>query len=230
MDLHNITPSWMLPIFPVMLSGTIASTIADSQPLENALNILVAGLTFQGLGILVAVLMYAQYIARLITRGLPDPDARPGMFIAVGPPAFTALALIGMAQASVRIFPAYGTISGISRPELISDYLQVLALAIALFLWAVSFWFFCISFIAVCQGVKHMTFHLGWWGLIFPNIGFTIATIKIGSVLGSEVILWFGSSFTVILSALWFFVAYHHVMAVCHKEIMWPGKDEDHDR
>lgn len=75
-----------------------------------------------------------------------------------------------------------------------------------------------------------MTFHLGWWGLIFPNVGFTIATIKIGHALGSDAILWSGSVFTVVLVALWFFVAYHHVLAVCRREIMWPGKDEDHDR
>ena len=230
MDLHNITPSWMLPIFPIMLSGTIAGTIAKDQPVAQSLNILVAGLTFQGLGLMVATLMYAQYIARLITRGLPDPNARPGMFIAVGPPSFTALAIIGMAQASVRVFPAYGIINGISKPELISDYLQVIAIVMALFLWAVAFWFFCLSLIAVLQGVKHMTFHLGWWGLIFPNVGFTIATIKIGEVLGSEVVLWVGSVCTGLLGVLWVFVAFCHGKAVWDREIMWPGKDEDHDR
>ena len=215
-----------------MLSGTIASTIAESQPLKHSLDILVAGLTFQGLGIMVAFLMYSQYIYRLITQGLPDSNARPGMFIAVGPPSFTALALIGMSKATVQLFPAYGTISGISHTELIPDYLQILALAIAIFLWAVAFWFFCISLIAVIGGIKgweEMTFHLGWWGLVFPNVGFAIATIKIGQAFESEGILWIGSIFTLLLITLWLFVGYHHILAVWRRKIMWPGKDEDHD-
>lgn len=75
-----------------------------------------------------------------------------------------------------------------------------------------------------------MRFRLGWWGLIFPNVGFTIATIKIGEVLGSEVVLWIGSVYTIVLAGLWVFVAFRHAKAVWDREIMWPGKDEDHDR
>lgn len=234
MELHNITPSWILPIFPIMLSGTIASTIAAEQPVNHSLNILVAGLTFQGLGIMVAILMYAQYIARLITRGLPDANARPAMFIGVGPPSFTALAMIGLSKATTRVFPDYSTINGISHPGLISDFLQILALTMAIFLWAVAFWFFSLSLLAVMRGVKQMSFHLGWWGLVFPNVGFTIATIKIGQAFGggsgSEGTLWLGSVMSILLVALWLFVGVHHILAVWNRKIMWPGKDEDYDR
>lgn len=234
MDLHNITPSWILPIFPIMLSGTIASTIAADQPLKQSLNILVAGLTFQGLGMMVAILMYAQYVARLVTRGLPDANARPGMFIAVGPPSFTALALLGLSKATTRVFPDYSTIAGISHQELIPDFLQIMALTMAIFLWAIALWFFSLTLLAVMQGVKEMSFHLTWWGLVFPNVGFTIATIKIGEAFGSgsgsEGILWVGSVMTILLVALWLFVGIHHILAVWNKEIMWPGKDEDYDK
>ena len=44
----------------------------------------IGGLTAQGLGMLVAFLMYAQYIRRLLEFGLPSPNMRPGMFISVG--------------------------------------------------------------------------------------------------------------------------------------------------
>ena len=52
---------------------------------------------------MVSTFMYANYIGRLMTNGLPSPDARPGMFIAVGPPSFTAIAFIGIANAAIEI-------------------------------------------------------------------------------------------------------------------------------
>jgi len=68
-QLQTTMPSLMLPIFPCMLSGTIASVIADTQPDIAAIPIIVAGLTCQGLGISVAVMIYAQMIGRLIQTG-----------------------------------------------------------------------------------------------------------------------------------------------------------------
>jgi hypothetical protein len=56
--LQTMMPTWILPIFPIMLSGTIASVIADTQPEIAAIPIIVGGLTCQGLGLSVAVLMY----------------------------------------------------------------------------------------------------------------------------------------------------------------------------
>ncbi|RAL62721.1 hypothetical protein DID88_004564 [Monilinia fructigena] len=114
--LQTMTPAWILPIFPVMLSGTFASVISGTQTPNNALPILVTGITFQGLGMLVAIFMYGPYMARLMIHGLPDPNARPGMFIAVGPPSFTGLALLGMSQNFGDIYPAYTTISGVAHP------------------------------------------------------------------------------------------------------------------
>ena len=102
----KVTPAWILPVFPVMLSGTVASVIAKYQPSYHAIPILIAGTTFQGLGILISIFMYSNYIGRLMSNGLPNPDTRPGMFISVGPPAFTGLAFIGMANAAIDLAAA----------------------------------------------------------------------------------------------------------------------------
>ncbi|KAJ7764662.1 voltage-dependent anion channel [Mycena olivaceomarginata] len=91
-----MTPAWDLPIFPFMLCGTIAAAGAGLQPPAHAVPMILAALTAQGLGMLVSVLMYANYIHRMIQYGFPSPASRAGMFIAVGPPSFTALALIGL--------------------------------------------------------------------------------------------------------------------------------------
>lgn len=60
--------------------------------------------------------------------GLPDLNLRPGMFIAVGPPSFTGLALIGMAR-SLPVDHGYF----VEHPAGV-DYLQVAALVFAIFI------------------------------------------------------------------------------------------------
>ena len=228
---QSAMPAWTLPVFPVMLCGTLASIMASNQPPQHALPIIIAGITFQGLGMLIATYFYGIFLGRLLTTGLPKPNMRPGMFIAVGPPSFTGLAYLGLSKEMAAIYPSYTTISGISHPEIISDIFRIIALCVALFLWATAFWFFCISLISTVRGAwqEGMSFHLVWWAFVFPNIGFTICTINIGEALMSEGILWAGSVMTVLVVAAWLFVGFFHFRAVVKKDILWPGKDEDHD-
>lgn len=146
--LTKMMPSWLLPVFPVMLAGTIAAVIGPEQPISSRMPILVAGLGCQGLGFTVAVIMYSHYIGRLMQTGLPNREHRPGMFIGVGPPSFTCLALIGMADSLPKDFDlqADGLLDG--------DMLRTLALVAALFLWVLAIWFFMIAAVAVCQTAR----------------------------------------------------------------------------
>lgn len=220
--LQTMMPSWVLPAFPIMLSGTIASVISDRQPDRSAIPIVAAGLTFQGLGFCISFMMYSHYIGRLMESGLPNREHRPGMFICVGPPAFTALALIGMAQG----LPPTFEIMGSEDTEGDGRMIEILALAAGAFLWALSFWFFCIALIAVTRS-RPTAFHLSWWAMVFPNTGFTIATITLGKAFLSPAINGVGSAMSLCVIAMWLFVFVCHIRAVIRQDIMYPGKDED---
>jgi C4-dicarboxylate transporter/malic acid transport protein len=225
----NVLPGWVLPIFPAMLVGTLASAISKTQPAEHALPMLIAGLSFQGLGMMVAIAMYGIYFGRLMTSGLPADMSRPAMFIAVGPPSFTALAFIGMAQdvTTTGIFTGYTKLAGIENQNIISDVLQLLALLISIFLWTLAFWFFGIALTASIEAVHRNDFHLNWYAYVFPNVGFTIATIKIGERLESDGIKLVGTAMGTVLFFLWILIMGCHIKAVVTHQICWPGKDED---
>lgn len=134
LTVQSMAPSWLLPIFPTMLCGTIASLIAKTQPNDQRMPIIVAGITCQGLGIMVAMMMYAVLIARLMEYGLPAPNLRPGLFICVGPPAFTALAFIGISGALPENYSIFETYPGTAAA------IKVMAVFVAIFLWALAFW------------------------------------------------------------------------------------------
>ncbi|KAJ7085555.1 voltage-dependent anion channel [Mycena epipterygia] len=221
LKIEDMTPAWDLPIFPFMLCGTIASAGAALQPPEQAVPIIIAGLAAQGLGMLVSMSMYSSYVWRLIQFGFPPVQARPGMFIAVGPPSFTSLALIGMAND----FPNYYDYFG---PDALTiQIMRVMATLTSVFIWSLSLWFFSIAVAANLAVHRQLTFHLNWWAYVFPNVGFTITVLSVGKSLKSAGLKWVGTVMSIMLVATWLFVFANHVRAVVRGDIMADGKDED---
>ncbi|KXH45870.1 C4-dicarboxylate transporter/malic acid transporter [Colletotrichum nymphaeae SA-01] len=238
LSLDSMTPAWILPIFPVMLSGTLAGFMASSQQPNQAAAMLGAGLAAQGLGFLVSAFMYATYLSRLMTIGLPVQ--RPGMFIAVGPPSFTAAALVAMGANVPRLIASEGSIIsdslrdaaylyGMENPGTVAFAVRAVALFTAVFLWGLSFWFFSSACLSTMFGMPDHSFHLSWWSFVFPNVGFTIATIRIGEAFGNEGLLWLATVFTIALVAVWLFVGFCCARAVIRRKLVWPGRDEDSD-
>ncbi|KAJ6571097.1 voltage-dependent anion channel [Mycena capillaripes] len=222
LKISDMTPAWDLPIFPFMLSGTIAACGAGHQPPDQAVPMIVAGLTAQGLGMMISVLIYANYIHRMIQYGFPRPESRAGMFIAVGPPSFTSLALIGLANDFPTVYHSY-----FGAEENMIQILKVVATTTAVFIWSLSLWFFCISALACLAARREMRFRLGWYAFVFPNVGFTIATISIGKMFKSPAVEWVGSVMTVMLVITYLVVGFHHVRAFLRREILWEGRDEN---
>ncbi|KPI42659.1 Malic acid transport protein [Cyphellophora attinorum] len=223
LKIQDMTPGWDLPIFPIMLTGTVASAGSAFQPPDQAVPMIVAGLIAQGLGFWVSILMYASYLRRMIQYGFPSPASRPAMFIAVGPPSFTGLAIMGMAGN----WPAesYNYFGG--DPAMTLTTLKVLALVTALFLYSLSFWFFSVGVVSTVKVARELKFKLNWNAFVFPNVGFTIVTIEIGKQLKSEGVKWVGSIMTILLIALYLFVQVMCVRAVWNREVCFQGKDED---
>lgn len=221
-DLQTMMPGWILPVFPVMLTGTVASVILEMQDRIDPLPIIVAGITCQGLGFCISTMMYAHMIGRLMQSGLPNREHRTGLFMTVGPPAFTALALIGLADR----LPDDLVSSGRFAIDVAS--VRAVALLSAVFLWSLSFWWFLIAAIAVAVAPPKK-FHLGWWPLVFPNTGFTLATISIGNQFQSAGILWFSVALSLLVILTFCVVFFFNIRAVINGDIMYPGKDEDAD-
>lgn len=85
-------------------------------------------------------------------------------------------------------------------------------------LWLLAFWFFSLTTLAIIYGSRKMTFNLTWWAFIFPNAGFTLATIQVGNVLGSAAILWVTSVMTAMLFIGWL------LLVVLHVKALWKGQ------
>ena len=84
-SISDMTPAWILPIYPLLVTGPLAANLISHQPPSASTRIWVAGVLAQGLGWMVTIFMYVLWAIRLLCDELPDPSFRPGMYIAVGP-------------------------------------------------------------------------------------------------------------------------------------------------
>ena len=85
LNISDMIPAWILPIYPLLVTGPLAGVLISHQPPSASTPIWVAGVLAQGLGWMVTTFLYALWTIRLLCEDLPAPAQRPGMYIAVGP-------------------------------------------------------------------------------------------------------------------------------------------------
>lgn len=100
-----MTPIWIFPAYPLLIIGPHASVLASVSSGINALDVIIGGFVFQGIGFLVSLMIYAAFIYRLMTQKLPQESLRPGMFVSIGPSGFTIAGVVGMGADLPRVVP-----------------------------------------------------------------------------------------------------------------------------
>ena len=214
----NMTPLWTFPIYPLLLISPMAAGVIPNQPRERAEEMIVAAVAFQGIGFMIAVMIYSAYIYRLMTRKLPGSAARPGMFISVGPSSFTVIGIVQLGRAM-----EWGGV--------MAEVVKLGSLVVGMWLWGLACWFFLVAAGANAWSFrKHrLGFSLSWWSFVFPNTAFTLATFAIGDALGSRGIKLLGTVVATALVVVWTIVLAMTVRGVVRKEILWRGAGEDRD-
>ncbi|KAL5115334.1 hypothetical protein ACEQ8H_006779 [Pleosporales sp. CAS-2024a] len=217
-------PAWILPVYPFLIAGPLGTTILKTQPQHAGLPIWVGSLTFAGLGWTFAFFMLTLYMTRLVNSKLPEASKRPGMFIAVGPAAYTANTLIALGMTAQKQIP--DDFLGITSVP-VGDIFKAVGIAAGIFMWLIAFWFSAFSLVSVVNRYKESHFTLNYWGFIFPNAGLVIALIYIANALESPAIKAVCSAATIVLVLVWILVAITNVRAIFKGLVLWPGMDED---
>lgn len=80
-----MTPTWVFPAYPLLLTAPLAANLiasAELTPHANTLNkpaVALCAATIQGMGCLIAFMISAAFIYRLMTQKLPRDMQRPGV-------------------------------------------------------------------------------------------------------------------------------------------------------
>jgi len=170
-----MTPVWVFPAYPLLLTAPLGSNLiagaSRSGQLEslNAVAVAVASVTVQGTGFLISFMVCAAFLYRLMTQKLPRDAQRPGIFISIGPSAFTAAGIVTLGSQTAQIFPT--NFMGTEHAVFI---LRLMAYMTGLWLYGLSIWFFLVSVGSLWKYVKpenrrKMPFQMTWFSFVFPN-------------------------------------------------------------
>lgn len=226
--ISQMTPVWIFPAYPLLILGPHAGVLSQTLGKRHrALEIIVGGFTLQGLGFLVSLLIYSAFLHRLMTQKLPQEATRPAMFVSVGPAAFTAAGILGMAEGAQHVLPNDFMGDG----ALAKMIMKVMASWCCLWLWGLAMWFFCISVGAHWSCVQHgrMTFSMSWFSYVFPQTALITATFGVGKAFDVPAIEWIGCAMTPLLILAWVAVVAMMLRAIYLRQILWPQKGEDKD-
>ncbi|KAJ5273980.1 hypothetical protein N7478_009105 [Penicillium angulare] len=223
----QMTPIWIFPAYPMLIIGPHAGILCQKLEQGRSLRIIVGGVTIQGVGFLVSLMVYSAFIYRLMTQKLPKENMRPGMFVSVGPSGFTVAGLVNMAAGAKRSFPS----DFMGNGALAADIVRVTTDFACLWLWGLAIFFFIIASAAHWSaiGPGKMVFSMTWYSFVFPNTALVTATFAIGKAFSCDAINIIGCVAILPLLLMYFFVFYMMVRAVLLHQILWPQKGEDRD-
>ncbi|KAI1369550.1 voltage-dependent anion channel [Xylaria arbuscula] len=208
LQMSQMQPAIFISVYSTMLTGAIAATIASSQPPAARLPIIVAGVTYQGLGWIMSLVLMPWLIGNTISSDPGQPRSRPNLFLAVGSSGYTIVTLIGCSQALPTNYDYFARHpNGVEILQVVADWASV-------FLWLFTFWLFATALLVNLPTVfpkigpgfritPRMDFQVGWWSIVFPNVGFTLATGYIGQQFQSDAIRWIATIMTIFLFGFW---------------------------
>ncbi|KAI0812459.1 voltage-dependent anion channel-domain-containing protein [Irpex lacteus] len=209
-ELNKFTPAWAF----LMLVGIVAYNVLTVIPLDQprALGILLTAYAFQGLGFFMTMFYICIYILR--STGFMDGAQATGAFVACGPPGFTALALIHLGEDAREILDARQLVSPaageIWYASSVLSALLLFGLAVFFFIFgALPYWY------KLHKSLKEI---LGCWSLTFPNVGWILATAKIGDTFNIEGFHIWNLVMTVLMCATW------GVLFILTAIAFWEGK------
>ncbi|KAK4667338.1 hypothetical protein QC763_308350 [Podospora pseudopauciseta] len=227
--IHTMTPVWVFPAYPLLLTAPMAANLISAAAqsgridLLNPIAISLASLTTQGTGFLIAFMISASFLYRLMTQKLPRDHQRPGVFISIGPSGFTAAGLVSLGGLASDIFPSDHTLS--------ADILKVMAYMTGLWLWGLSIWFFLVSVGSLWKYLRpekkeNFKFQMTWFSFVFPNTALVTATEAIGIQLGAEGLKVFGCVLAAGIVIVWCLVVGRMVDCLWKRELLWPKEGE----
>ncbi|KAK4202626.1 putative transporter [Triangularia verruculosa] len=227
--IHTMTPVWVFPAYPLLLTAPMAANLIFSASISNRISnlhpiaISLASLTTQGTGFLIAFMISASFLYRLMTQKLPRDHQRPGVFISIGPAGFTAAGLVSLGTLAPEIFPSDHTLS--------AEILRVMSYMTGLWLWGLSIWFFLVSVGSLWKYVRpekkeNFKFQMTWFSFVFPNTALVTATESIGMALGSEGLKIFGCVLAGGIVIVWGLVVARMIVCLWRRELLWPKDGE----
>lgn len=200
--IEKMTAVWLLPIVAAEVAavsgGLLAPHLADAHAQFLTL---IASYVLWAYSVPVAFGILTILFLRMALHRLPPDSMAASSWLSLGPIGTGSFGMLVLGSNAPAIFAAQG-MAGIGT---IAEGIGVIA---GTLFWGVGLWWLLLALLITIRYFRAgVPFNLGWWGYTFPLGVYTVATLKLGTLLKIAAFSAFGTFLLVVLAVMWLLVA-----------------------
>ena len=177
-SIDQMTAVWLLPVVAAEVAaasgGLLAPYLSDTVA---QFHVLITSYVMWAFSVPVAFSILTILILRMALHKLPHESMAASSWLALGPIGTGALGLLLLGADAPAIFAA----NGLAR---IGEIAEGLGLISGIILWGVGLWWIVMAVLITVRYFRAgIPFNLGWWGFTFPLGVYSLANLRLGSML-----------------------------------------------
>ncbi|MGA5485138.1 TDT family transporter [Pseudomonas siliginis] len=213
-SIDQMTAVWLLPVVAAEVAAASGGLLAPHLPdAHGQLIVLTTSYVLWAFSLPVAFSILTILLLRMALHKLPHENMAASSWLALGPIGTGALGMLLLGGEAPAIFAANG-LAGVG--EIASG----LGLVAGITLWGFGLWWMLMALLITVRYLRDgIPFNLGWWGFTFPLGVYSLATLKLASILNLTFFSVFGTALVILLAAMWLIVGKRTVQGAWRGEL-----------
>ncbi|OJT50628.1 TDT family transporter [Pseudomonas moraviensis] len=213
-SIDQMTAVWLLPVVAAEVAAASGGLLAPHLPdAHGQLDVLTTSYVLWAFSLPVAFSILTILLLRMALHKLPHENMAASSWLALGPIGTGALGMLLLGGEAPAIFAANG-LPGVG--EIASG----LGLVAGITLWGFGLWWMLMALLITVRYLRDgIPFNLGWWGFTFPLGVYSLATLKLASILNLTFFSVFGTALVILLAAMWLIVGKRTVQGAWRGEL-----------
>ncbi|MFJ4607791.1 TDT family transporter [Pseudomonas atacamensis] len=213
-SIDQMTAVWLLPVVAAEVAaasgGLLAPHLTDAH---GQLIVLTTSYVLWAFSLPVAFSILTILLLRMALHKLPHENMAASSWLALGPIGTGALGMLLLGGEAPAIFAANGLPGA-------GEIASGLGLVAGITLWGFGLWWMLMALLITVRYLRDgIPFNLGWWGFTFPLGVYSLATLKLASILNLTFFSVFGTALVVLLAAMWLIVGKRTVQGAWRGEL-----------
>ncbi len=213
-SIDQMTAVWLLPVVAAEVAaasgGLLAPHLTDAH---GQLIVLTTSYVLWAFSLPVAFSILTILLLRMALHKLPHENMAASSWLALGPIGTGALGMLLLGGEAPAIFAA-NALPGVG------EIAAGLGLVAGITLWGFGLWWMLMALLITVRYLRDgIPFNLGWWGFTFPLGVYSLATLKLASILNLTFFSVFGTALVILLAAMWLIVGKRTVQGAWRGEL-----------
>ncbi|UST86638.1 TDT family transporter [Pseudomonas siliginis] len=213
-SIDQMTAVWLLPVVAAEVAAASGGLLAPHLTDAHAqLIVLTTSYVLWAFSLPVAFSILTILLLRMALHKLPHENMAASSWLALGPIGTGALGMLLLGGEAPAIFAANG-LAGVG------EIAAGLGLVAGITLWGFGLWWMLMALLITVRYLRDgIPFNLGWWGFTFPLGVYSLATLKLASILNLTFFSVFGTALVILLAAMWLIVGKRTVQGAWRGEL-----------